>query len=153
MIRRLLLAAAAAAALASPALAENVQIDPAYNTVKSTQTFDTSTAQTPVSGALVSNTLTAPFTPKTPRTFYLELTGTGSVTGAVVYLFNDGSTYGPEVVATDGGSPTVMNKIAYNGTTQPGVRMPLEVGQANMTVKFSPGAVTGTVNFAFVPGN
>jgi hypothetical protein len=56
----------------------------------------------PVIGTLVPNTLTAPFTPPTPNTFYLELTGSGSVTLAVVYLFNDGSIYGPEVVAVDG---------------------------------------------------
>lgn len=105
---------------------------------------------TPVTGVLVSNTKTAAFPPIGGRPFYLELTGTGSTVVEVQYLLNDGSTYAAEVVATDGGSPTVLNSISYSGGTRNGVRIPLEVGQSGMSVKASPGTVTGTVNFAFV---
>ena len=110
----------------------------------------TASGAAPVTGAVASSTLTSGFTPKAGRTFYLELTGTGSVTGTVVYLCNDAVTYAPNVVAVDGASPSILDSIAYNGGTQNGVRMGLQVDQAGMTVKFSPGTVTGTVNYAFV---
>lgn len=103
-----------------------------------------------VEGALVSSTRTSAFEPLAGRPFYLELTGTGSATVTVLYRCNDGSTYAPSAVATDGGSPIILDKIAYSGAIQNGVRMALEVDQAGVSVKASPGAVTGTVNFAFV---
>lgn len=145
----LLFAGAASGALAAPAMTPVDANGVPISFAPAVPNYPAS-GVTPVTGALVSSTNTAAFTPNPGRTFYLELTGTGSVTGKVVFLSNDGSTYVPEAVATDGGSPVIMNSIAYNGGTQNGVRMALQVDQASVSVKFSPGTVTGTVNFAFV---
>lgn len=101
------------------------------------------------SGALASNTATASFNPPTNKTFYLELTGTGSLTGAVLYRCADGS-YAPAAVGTDGSAPVVMDKVAYNGGVQNGVRIALKVDQSTTDVVFKPGTVTGAVNYAFV---
>lgn len=139
-MRRFILALVALLLSTSPALAQaGAQFSPAK-----TQT---------VSGAFASSTLSKTFTPQTPRTFYLELTGTGSAVVTVEYLCADGSTYAPEVVATDGGTPTVLNMISYNGSVRNGERIALQVGQAGLSVAAMPGTVTGTVNYAFVPGN
>lgn len=104
----------------------------------------------PATGALVSSTPSAAFSPVAGRPFFLELTGTGSVTATVTYLCNDGVTYAPNVTATDGGAPIVLDQIAYNGGTRNGVRIELQLDQAGGSVRVEPGVVTGAVNFAFV---
>lgn len=105
---------------------------------------------TPLTGSLTSSTATAAFTPIPGRTFYLELTGAGSVVVAPVYSRN-GSDYYPEASAVDGGSPIILNKVSYNGGAQNGFRIPLRVDQADVTVKALPGVVSGgAVSFAFV---
>lgn len=101
------------------------------------------------SGPLTSNTATVPFNPPTNKTFYLELTGTGSLTGAILYRCADGS-YAPAAVGTDGSAPVVMDKVAYNGGVQNGVRIALRVDQSTTDVVFKPGVVTGAVAYAFV---
>lgn len=102
---------------------------------------------TVVSGALVSNTLTAAFSPKGGRTAYLELTGAGSATVTITYLCNDGATYAPNATAVSGAAPVILDQVAYGGSP---IRIPFETDMGGASVKASPGVVTGTVNFAFV---
>ena len=100
--------------------------------------------------ALVTSTINATaFAPSAGRTFYLVLTGTGSVTVTPVYSRNATDFY-PEATAVDGGAPIILNQVAYNGGTQNGIRIPLVVDEYGVTVKVLPGVVTGTVNFTFV---
>lgn len=101
---------------------------------------------TTVSGALASDTATDPFTPTAERTAYLELTGTGSATVTLVYECNDGATYAPNSVGTDGGAPIILGKVAYAGAA---TRLSFETTIFGQKVKALPGTVTGTVNFAF----
>lgn len=101
------------------------------------------------SGALTAATPTTPVTPPGAKTFYLELTGSGQTTGQLEYLLADGATYAPAAVATDGSAPVVLDKIAYNGSVQNGVRIAVRVDQATTKIRFNPATVTGTVNYAF----
>ena len=104
----------------------------------------------PVSGDLESNTPTQEFEPIPGREFYLELIGTGSVTVTIGYLCHDGSTYAPNVGVAPDGTTFVKDKIVYDGATRNGVRVPLRVDQAGLSVKALPDTVTGDVSFAFM---
>lgn len=101
---------------------------------------------TPVSGALTSGQASAAFTPAAGRTAFLELTGAGSGPVTLVYECADGSTFAPRGVATDGGAPIILGKVAYAGSP---IILAFETSIVDQGVKALAGTITGSITATF----
>jgi hypothetical protein len=94
-----------------------------------------------VTGALAGAANSSAFTPKAGRQAYLTLSGGTSLSGAIQWSLDGGTTWGP----IDLGDGTRLGTITYSGTT---ITIPIPTSEQSGT-QYRLAATSGSANYSF----